>query len=69
MEPYVTAREGGTGLGLAIVNRVIMDHGGSVQLLEPSHGAQGAIVKIVLPHSLAGAADAEHQTLEYVNEY
>ena len=69
MEPYVTAREGGTGLGLAIVNRVIMDHGGSVQLLEPSHGSQGAIVKIVLPLSLAGAADQEHQHLEYANEY
>lgn len=69
LEPYVTAREGGTGLGLAIVNRVIMDHGGSVQLLEPTHGAQGAIVKIVLPHSLASAADAEHQPLEYANEY
>ena len=69
LEPYVTAREGGTGLGLAIVNRVIMDHGGSVQLLEPSHGAQGAIVKIVLPHSLSGAADGEPQTLEYANEY
>lgn len=69
LEPYVTAREGGTGLGLAIVNRVIMDHGGSVQLLEPTHGARGAIVKIVLPHSLAGAADAEHQPLEYANEY
>lgn len=69
MEPYVTAREGGTGLGLAIVNRVIMDHGGTVQLLEPDEGAEGAIVKIVLPYSLAGAADAEHQTLEYANEY
>lgn len=69
LEPYVTAREGGTGLGLAIVNRVIMDHGGSVQLLEPTHGAQGAIVKIVLPYSLSGAADGEHQTLEYANEY
>lgn len=69
LEPYVTAREGGTGLGLAIVNRVIMDHGGSVQLLEPAQGAQGAIVKIVLPHSLASAADTEHQPLEYANEY
>lgn len=69
LEPYVTAREGGTGLGLAIVNRVIMDHGGSVQLLEPTQGAQGAIVKIVLPHSLASAADTEHQPLEYANEY
>ncbi|MEM9601199.1 MAG: ATP-binding protein, partial [Pseudomonadota bacterium] len=69
MEPYVTAREGGTGLGLAIVNRVIMDHGGSVRLLEPPFGAQGAIVKIVLPLSLTGAADVEHQPLEYADEY
>ncbi|MEO1553972.1 MAG: PAS domain-containing sensor histidine kinase [Pseudomonadota bacterium] len=69
MEPYVTTREGGTGLGLAIVNRVIMDHGGSVQLLEPPFGSQGAIVKIILPISLTGAADAEPQPLEYANEY
>ena len=69
MEPYVTTREGGTGLGLAIVNRVIMDHGGSVQLLETPDGGEGAIVKIVLPISLTGAADAEPQPLEYANEY
>lgn len=69
LEPYVTAREGGTGLGLAIVNRVIMDHGGSVQLLEPTHGLEGAIVKIVLPLSLTDESDAEHQPLEYANEY
>ncbi|MEO1360747.1 MAG: ATP-binding protein, partial [Pseudomonadota bacterium] len=68
LEPYVTAREGGTGLGLAIVNRVIMDHGGSVQLLEPTHGLEGAIVKIVLPLSLTDESDAEHQPLEYANE-
>lgn len=69
LEPYVTAKEGGTGLGLAIVNRVIMDHGGSVQLLEPKHGVVGAIVKIVLPLSLTDPAEAEHQPLEYANEY
>ncbi len=69
LEPYVTAREGGTGLGLAIVNRVIMDHGGSVQLLEPADGASGAIVRIVLPLSLSGATDLEHQPMEYANEY
>lgn len=69
LEPYVTAREGGTGLGLAIVNRVIMDHGGSVQLLEPEHGAHGAIVKIVLPLSLETDAGAEPQAMEYANEY
>ena len=69
LEPYVTAREGGTGLGLAIVNRVIMDHGGSVQLLEPKHGLEGAIVKIVLPISLTEEDSAEQQPLEYANEY
>lgn len=69
LEPYVTTREGGTGLGLAIVNRVIMDHGGNVQLLEPDHGAPGAIVKIILPLSLATDAEAEYQPLEYANEY
>lgn len=69
LEPYVTAREGGTGLGLAIVNRVIMDHGGSVQLLEPEHGARGAIVKIILPMSLTEDSDAQSQPLEFVDEY
>ena len=69
LEPYVTAREGGTGLGLAIVNRVIMDHGGSVQLLEPKLGADGAIVRIVLPLSITDSSETEQQTLEYANEY
>ncbi len=69
LEPYVTAREGGTGLGLAIVNRVIMDHGGSVQLLEPKLGTDGAIVRIVLPLSITDSSEAEQQTLEYANEY
>jgi two-component system nitrogen regulation sensor histidine kinase NtrY len=69
LEPYVTAREGGTGLGLAIVNRVIMDHGGSVQLLEPEHGARGAIVKIILPLSLTSESGAKDQLVELTDEY
>lgn len=69
LEPYVTAKEGGTGLGLAIVNRVIMDHGGSVQLLQPEHGARGAIVKIVLPLSLSADSSTTDQPLELADEY
>lgn len=49
LEPYVTKKEGGTGLGLAIVNRIIMDHGGALQLLEPEGQLPGALVRITLP--------------------
>ncbi|MEO1642972.1 MAG: ATP-binding protein [Pseudomonadota bacterium] len=49
LEPYVTKKEGGTGLGLAIVNRIIMDHGGSLQLLRPESRSGGASVRITLP--------------------
>ncbi len=31
-EPYVTTREKGTGLGLAIVQKIVDDHGGSLEL-------------------------------------
>ncbi|WOR16367.1 ATP-binding protein [Hyphomonas sp. FCG-A18] len=54
LEPYVTMREGGTGLGLAIVNRIIMDHGGSIQLMERLDGDHGATVRITLPAWSAG---------------
>ncbi|MEM1389489.1 MAG: ATP-binding protein [Pseudomonadota bacterium] len=49
LEPYVTNKEGGTGLGLAIVNRVIMDHGGTLELMEADKKGQGARVQVSLP--------------------
>ncbi len=45
LEPYVTTREKGTGLGLAIVGRVLVDHGGGIELNDASSirpGARGA---------------------------
>ncbi len=50
-EPYFTgkAHGGGTGLGLAIVKKVILEHGGEIDLL-PSEG-QGARFRIRLPAS------------------
>lgn len=49
LEPYVTNKEGGTGLGLAIVNRIIMDHGGTLQLLSAGIEQDGAGVRVSLP--------------------
>lgn len=49
LEPYVTTREKGTGLGLAIVNRIIVDHGGSIQLQGRGERGRGARVRVTLP--------------------
>jgi len=47
LEPFFTTKAQGTGLGLAIVNRIVRDHGGSVQAANvPGRGAR---LTIVLP--------------------
>jgi two-component system nitrogen regulation sensor histidine kinase NtrY len=49
LEPYVTTREKGTGLGLAIVGRVLVDHGGKLELNDASAirpGARGAWMRL-----------------------
>ena len=56
LEPYMTTHEGGTGLGLAIVGKILEDHGGGIELLDPPDGSRGAIVRLWFPRE--GAADA-----------
>jgi nitrogen fixation/metabolism regulation signal transduction histidine kinase len=46
-EPYVSTKDRGTGLGLAIVKKVVIDHGGQIEVLEGPLG--GARVRIWLP--------------------
>jgi two-component system nitrogen regulation sensor histidine kinase NtrY len=49
LEPYVTTREKGTGLGLAIVGRIVVDHGGSIELHDAADkipGQRGAWVRV-----------------------
>lgn len=48
-EPYVTTKPRGSGLGLAIVRRTIDEHGGQINVVNPSGG--GAEVRIWLPCS------------------
>lgn len=51
-EPYMTTRTKGTGLGLAIVNKVMEDHGGTLELDDApadENWEGGALVRMTFP--------------------
>lgn len=53
-QPYVTGRTGGTGLGLAVAERILGEHGGSVEL-HASHGELGGAAFLLrLPLAVPG---------------
>jgi signal transduction histidine kinase len=37
--PFYTTKPNGTGLGLAIVNRILQNHGGSIEARNEGNGA------------------------------
>lgn len=58
-DPYVTTKPDGTGLGLSIVKKIVMEHGGSIEVSE--NEPYGARIVVWLPRlgsspSLAAAA-------------
>jgi two-component system, NtrC family, nitrogen regulation sensor histidine kinase NtrY len=55
-EPYVTTRQvgEGMGLGLAICKKILLDHGGDLELVGSSGG--GAIFRLTLPRRVEDAA-------------
>ena len=46
-EPYFTTKEGGTGLGLMIVQRIVREHGGTIEV--ESDKGRGTTFRIKLP--------------------
>ncbi|MEZ4300137.1 MAG: ATP-binding protein [Polyangiaceae bacterium] len=46
-DPYVTTKRDGTGLGLTIVKKIIVDHGGSIEVREAPGG--GARIRLRIP--------------------
>jgi signal transduction histidine kinase len=57
-EPYVTTRRvgEGMGLGLAISRKILLDHGGDLELLRSS--AAGSVFRLLLPGGEAGESAA-----------
>jgi len=45
-QPYVTTKKDGSGLGLAIIQRIIYDHGGSVDLFNREEGGAGLTIRL-----------------------
>jgi two-component system, NtrC family, nitrogen regulation sensor histidine kinase NtrY len=55
-DPYVTTKSDGTGLGLAIVKKIIVEHGGTVDVGASHLG--GASFRIRLPSLTSATARA-----------
>ena len=68
-EPYMTTRTKGTGLGLAIVNKVMEDHGGTLELQDApaeDNWDGGALVRMTFPrvHQFAARLSDENEALD-----
>ena len=65
LEPYMTTRAEGTGLGLPIVAKILEDHSGRIELLDPPPGwpgERGARVRLIFPLNRSAAAEPVSRT-------
>ena len=61
-QPFFTRRRGGTGLGLSIVQRIIEEHGGTVNAVNHEDG--GALLRVELPLYNPSARNYANQSSE-----
>lgn len=53
-DPYFTKKRGGTGLGLAIVKKIVLEHGGSLDVVRAPEGGARFSIRLPLASAEAG---------------
>lgn len=65
-DPYVTTKQDGTGLGLAIVKKIVVEHGGTIEVSDTPLG--GARFGIRLPRSGTAASAAAREPMSTLSQ-
>ena len=61
--PFFTTKAKGTGLGLAVVQKIIVQHGGHVEVRNRPEGGAEFIVTLPLPRSVPEAVESKHTSI------
>lgn len=63
-DPYMTTKRGGNGLGLAIVNKIVDEHGGSIQVQNARSGGASITISLIKARENGHTADGSKNTAE-----
>src|SRR6266550_2844461 len=61
--PFFTTKAKGTGLGLAVVQKIIVQHGGQVEVRNRAEGGAEFIVTLPLPRSVPEAVESKQASI------
>src|SRR6266851_4288786 len=61
--PFFTTKAKGTGLGLAVVQKIIVQHGGQVEVRNRAEGGAELIVTLPLPRSATEAVESKQASI------
>ena len=61
--PFFTTKAKGTGLGLAVVQKIIVQHGGQVEVRNRTEGGAEFIVTLPLPRSVPEAVESKQTSI------